>query len=280
MPVTCVIHHHGLQRTQIASIVSGPTDNSGAVLTSPPRWGDCARHALFLDVDGTLLDFANDPGGVVVTTHLVDLLERLQGKLGGALALLSGRNLATLDRFFAPHRFAAAGVHGLELRDTAGHVTRFEGDAEAMATLRLGMHNVAELNPGLVVEDKGGSLALHYRHAPLLGPIAAAEAQKLASRLGAYFVLQPGDHVVEIRPAGPDKGRALEALMSTPPFTGRIPIAIGDDYTDEDAFAATAAYGGHGVVVGTRRPTLAVHALADPSAVYAWLRDVVDGFHA
>jgi trehalose 6-phosphate phosphatase len=255
--------------------VSITAENRPAGLTPPPRGGH-GDHALFLDVDGTLLEFADDPDGVIVAANLTDLLERLHRELKGALALISGRNLATIDRFFAPHRFAAAGLHGLELRDAAGHVTHFESDVEAMATLRLGMHDVAELNPGLIVEDKGGSLALHYRRVPLLGPIAAEEAQKLASRLGAYFVLQPGDHVVEIRPAGPDKGRALAALMATPPFAGRIPIAVGDDHTDEHAFDAAGAFGGYGVIVGMRRPTRAAHTLADPSAVHAWLLDFLD----
>ena len=242
----------------------------------PPLWRGHAGYALFLDVDGTLLEFADDPDGVIVAASLTDLLERLHRELDGALALISGRNLATIDRFFAPHRFAAAGLHGLELRDAAGHLTCFETDVEAMATLRLGMNDVAQLNPGLIVEDKGGSLALHYRRAPLLGPIAAEEAQKLARRLGAYFVLQPGDHVVEIRPAGPDKGRALTALMSSSPFAGRIPIAVGDDHTDEHAFDAAGAFGGHGIIVGMRRPTRATHTLADPSAVHAWLLDFLD----
>ncbi len=240
-------------------------------LPAPPLPDDDRDYALFLDVDGTLLDFADDPDGVTVAATLADVLARLQRALAGALALVSGRNLATLDEFFAPHRFAAAGLHGLELRDAQGSLSRHEGDREAMETLRSGMRMVAETHPGLVVEDKGGSLALHYRRAPLLGEIAADEARQLAERLGSAFVLQPGDHVVEIRPAGPDKGRALVALMATEPFAGRIPIAVGDDYTDEHAFDAVDAFGGHGVIVGERRPTRACHALRDPMAVRDWL---------
>lgn len=241
-------------------------------LPTPPGAAVDRHYALFLDVDGTLLEFADEPDGVIIATTLTGLLTRLQRALGGALALVSGRNLATIDAFFTPQRFTAAGLHGLEMRDTAGTLSRFEADLEAMATLRSGMRLVADTHPGLIVEDKGGSLALHYRQAPLLGEIAADEARRLAKRLGAAFVLQPGDHVVEIRPAGPDKGRALTALMANEPFAGRVPIALGDDYTDEHAFAAVETFGGFGVIVGARRPTRATHALADPVAVHAWLR--------
>ena len=248
---------------------------SPGTLLPPPRLASLQRHALFLDIDGTLLEFAEDPDGVMIAAALIDLLADARRALGGALALVSGRSLGTIDRFFAPHTFAAAGLHGLELRDGVGQVTRYQADLDAMETLRRGMQQIASTHDGLLLEDKGGSLALHYRRSPLLATIAAAEAARLAAELGSDFVVQPGDHVVEIRPAGPDKGRALTALMAAPPFAGRFPIAVGDDYTDEHAFSAVEAFGGYGVIVGPRRPTRAVHALADPLSVHAWLADLV-----
>lgn len=260
--------------TRFVNQVIGSAQNTReapAGLRPPPSLSDAQRHALFLDIDGTLLDFAEDPDGVTVAAQLTDLLAQVRRTLGGALALVSGRSLSTIDRFFSPHAFAAAGLHGLELRNASGEVTRFQADLDAMETLRRGMHAIADTHPGLLLEDKGGSLALHYRRSPLLATIAAEEAMRLAHELGSDFVVQPGDHVVEIRPSGPDKGRAIEALMASPPFAGRTPIAVGDDHTDEHAFAAVEAFGGYGVIVGERRPTRAGHALADPAAVHAWL---------
>lgn len=221
-----------------------------------------------------MLDIAEDPDGVVVAASLVDLLARLQDALQGALALLSGRNLDTLDRFFAPHAFPGAGLHGLQLRHADGRTSATTGDREAMAALRAGMQTIAN-DHGLIVEDKGGSLALHFRRAPELGRTALDHARRLAAELGSDFVVQRGDHVVEIRPDGADKGQALLNLMAAPPFAGRAPIAIGDDHTDEHAFAAATALGGIGIIVGPRRPTRAHYALADPSAVHQWLRDLL-----
>jgi trehalose 6-phosphate phosphatase len=276
-------HHenHRIARLQFAHPMTNmiaKTDNPSnshetgpSELLPPPDGGGAGRYALFLDIDGTLLDFANTPDSVVVAATLADLLAQLQRSLNGALALISGRSLSTIDMFFTPHIFAAAGLHGLELRDAHGHAVRFDADIHAMTALRTGMQAIGNRYPDLVVEDKGSSLALHYRHTPLMASIAVDEASRLAGLMGPGFVLQPGDHVVEIRPSGPNKGHALTSLMTSAPFAGRVPIAVGDDHTDEHAFEAVEAFCGHAVIVGARRPTRARHALTGPRAVRTWL---------
>lgn len=224
--------------------------------------------ALFLDVDGTLLDIAARPDSVQVPALLPGHLACARH---GALALLSGRALATLDGMFAPHRFAAAGLHGLERRDASGRLAVDAAPAPAMAALRAGLERIHAAHPGLLLEDKGGSLALHWRQSPALAPAALAAARALAQRLGHGFQIQHGKQMVEIRPSGPDKGQALHSLMATAPFKGRVPMVFGDDLTDESAFQAAGELGGWSVIVGPRRPTRADCALPGPAAMRDWL---------
>lgn len=232
--------------------------------------------ALFLDVDGTLLDFAIHPDGVRLPAGALDTIGRLSDRLGGALALVSGRPLAQLDGLFAPLELPAAGLHGQQLRrsvattDAVDPADARDGDP-ALARLKHEALALAARHPGILVEDKGSNLALHWRTAPE----AAADLRALAeSHLPALhnYRLQPGDHVIELVPADVDKGRAVEALMANPPFRGRTPVFVGDDLTDEFGFAAAHALGGWSVLVGVRAGSRAVHALADPAAVHAWLQ--------
>lgn len=241
-----------------------------AKLPAPPMVGADAGWALFLDVDGTLLDFARHPDDVEVDPGLPDDLERITTKLGSAVALLSGRPLADLDALFGWGRFAAAGLHGAELRmpDGSMHVA---GDATAFAAVRASAQaSVAELSD-VLFEDKQRALALHFRHAPAARVRVEHLATELARAAGAGYVLQHGDHVIELKPAGVDKGRALATLMQATPFRGRTPWMLGDDLTDEDAFTSVNEAGGVSVIVGNRRPTDAHCALPDPAAVRAWL---------
>jgi trehalose 6-phosphate phosphatase len=247
------------------------TSATDSLSTPPLERGQVAGYALFLDVDGTLLPFADRPDGVGVDARLLALVTELHGRLDGAVALVSGRTLPTLDALFRPLRLPAGGLHGLELRYPDGAVMRWPVDREALARLRAGMTAIVQRQPRLLLEDKGSSLALHYRQAPALAESALAAAAGLVAALGPAFVLQPGDHVAEVRPAGADKGRALTALMAGKPFAGRQPVMLGDDLTDEHAFAAAQRLGGFGVVVGRRRPTVARHALTDVGEVRAWL---------
>ena len=246
-----------------------------ATLPAPPAVGADADWALFLDVDGTLLDFAHHPDRVEVEAGLRDGLERIGTRLHGAIALLSGRPLSDLDALFGWHTRAAAGLHGAELRMPDGHV-HMTGDAAGFAAIRAQASARVAETPEVLLEDKQRALALHYRHAPTARTAAEAIAHELAQRAGGGYVLQYGDHVIELKPAGVDKGRALATLMQATPFHGRKPWMLGDDLTDEHAFASVNAAGGVSVIVGDRRPTAARCALADPAAVRAWLRRLAD----
>jgi trehalose 6-phosphate phosphatase len=239
-------------------------------LSAPPEPGADDGWALFLDVDGTLLDFASHPQGVQVDARLHDDLARLRERLAGALALLSGRTLQQIDGLFDWSDHAAAGLHGTQLRLADGSVREDDGQARLAALHALAGSRVAGL-PGVLLEDKHQALALHYRNAPQQREAVERLAQELLQHAGRDYALQHGNHVVELKPAGFDKGCALAALMETAPFRGRQPWMLGDDLTDEHAFEETNARGGVSVIVGTRRPTSANFALSDPSAVRAWL---------
>ena len=249
---------------------SVPRDHSG-LLPAPPEPGADDGWALFLDVDGTLLDFASHPQGVRVDARLHDDLAGLRERLGGAVALLSGRTLEQIDALFDWRDHAAAGLHGAHLRYADGHTQQDDDHAAALAHLRgFAAARVAEL-PGVLLEDKHHALALHYRNAPTQHETVELLAHELQQRAGGGYALQHGNHVIELKPAGSDKGSALTALMTEGPFRDRQPWMLGDDLTDEHAFEEANAQGGVSVIVGARRPTRANFALPDPTAARAWL---------
>lgn len=222
--------------------------------------------ALFLDIDGTLLDHVGHPGAVRVDHDLHELLANLHARLAGAVALVSGRALDDVLRLFAPLRLPAAGQHGVERLDASG---RIHGHHPAGDALRAAARHIAAWSgdhPGLVFEDKGASLALHYRGAPRLGDEVRRLVGALAADLGGAFELQEGKMVLEIKPAGRHKGSAVEEFMREPPFAGRNPVFIGDDLTDEHGFAVVNRLGGLSVKVGPG-PTVAQQRLADAAAV-------------
>ena len=252
------------------TLVNPDTDTAPDALPAP-AWPDPATSALFLDVDGTLLDFAARPDGVVVDPSLPALLRSLSQRFDGAFAPISGRPLHEIDTLLQLPRAAAAGLHGAELRGQDGSMLASTSDSARMPALRARAATLVAALPGVLVEAKPDALALHYRAAPAAAAQVRAAATVLAREAGADYVLQPGNHVIELKPAGTDKGRALAALMRSAPFTGRTPWVLGDDLTDEHAFLAANALGGISVIVGTRRPTAARRALADPHAVLAWL---------
>lgn len=243
-----------------------------AVATSPrrpppPLLDDAC--ALFLDVDGTLLEFASRPELVALPPNALDTLERISDRLCGAVALVSGRPLKELDALFAPLQMPAAGLHGHQFRGV--EIPDKQRHSDALARLRREASQLAERYPGVVIEDKGSSLALHWRMSPAGEAPLRALAQEHLPQL-QDFRLQPGDHVMELVPADVDKGRALHTLMSKPPFSGRVPVFVGDDLTDEFGFAAAHATGGWSVLVGTRESSCARFSLRDSSAVHQWLR--------
>lgn len=225
--------------------------------------------ALFLDVDGCLVDFADAPDAVRLPRRLPAVLTRLAARLDGAVALVSGRPLEGLDRLFSPLRMPAAGLHGLELRNGL-HVRPAPSPPHALAGIRQEAEAIAVAYPGAIVEDKGSAIGLHWRAAPSARDALRALAEAALPRLPGYR-LQHGDSVVELRPADGDKGSAIAALLEQPPFRGRLPAFAGDDITDESGFAVVNARGGVSVLVGAREPSAAHYGLRSPQAVRRWL---------
>jgi trehalose 6-phosphate phosphatase len=227
--------------------------------------------ALFFDVDGSLIDLVQRPEDVVVPPGLIGDLERLSARVGGALALVSGRAIADLDQLFAPLRLPAAGQHGLEWRSTAaGTVERVPVDPAVLDRLATSLSGFASSRPGLRVEPKGAAVAIHYRQAPDLGPEVIAFTRQLLADVPGWHALA-GKMVVELKPEGVDKGAAVDRFLARHPFAGRRPLALGDDVTDEDAFAAALRRGGVALQVGDREPTQANRRLPDPAAARAWI---------
>ncbi|TKT82627.1 trehalose-phosphatase [Aquamicrobium sp. LC103] len=227
--------------------------------------------ALFLDIDGTLLDIASAPDAVAVEPGLPEALGRLSDKLSGALALITGRPVDLVDRLFPGNRAFVSGLHGAELRDNEGNIQRPKVN-EAFERAREKVKSAVSGSAGVIFEDKGAAFAAHYRLAPErerdVGELMA-EAARLA---GDGWTLQTGKCVVELRPRGRDKGDALRNFMAKPPFRGRHPLAVGDDVTDETMFEAANGLGGRAVRVGEPAgPTAASGWVEAPADIRAWI---------
>jgi trehalose 6-phosphate phosphatase len=231
-----------------------------------------AGWALFLDVDGTLLEIAETPESVRVPDDLKRLLLDLWLRLDGAVALVSGRSIASLDSLFAPLRLCASGVHGCELRDVRGAISRPSLVPDALQTVRAQLEAFVAANPGLLLEDKGFGLAMHFRLAPQLSDDVFAVMQRACQRLGPHYTLQAGKCVLELRPTGFSKGTSIAELMRQQPFKGRTPLFLGDDITDEDGFAVVNQLGGVSIKVGDAPTTSAQQRLSGVSEVHRWLR--------
>ena len=229
-----------------------------------------AAWAFFLDVDGTLLHLAATPDAVRLTPDTAAVVRALHRATGGATALVSGRAIADLDAIFGAPPLPAAGQHGFERRGSASAIQRDDLDARRLDAARQRLASVVDAHQGLLLEDKGHSLALHYRGAPAHAAVADHTMRGLARELGADYRIQRGKHVLELRPRAGDKGEAITAFLLEPPFADRIPVFVGDDLTDEDAFAVVESLGGHSVKVG-EGPSRARWRLHDPDAVREWL---------
>ncbi|MFL4979659.1 MAG: trehalose-phosphatase [Xanthobacteraceae bacterium] len=232
---------------------------------------DLRQVAVLLDVDGTIVDFAPTPREVFVSGALRRTLQCLLERTGGALALVSGRPLKELDLLFAPLLLPAVGGHGVEIRSAAtGPVDRIAakplGDG-----LRRRLATIAAWGPGIILEDKDYSLAIHYRLAPekeqTIRDAVLAICEEWAP---ASVEVLPGKFVFEIKSTGFDKGTAVRQLMTRPPFKARRPIFIGDDTTDEAAFAVIPEFDGMGIAVGRKIPGTAA-CFETPAEVRTWL---------
>jgi trehalose 6-phosphate phosphatase len=236
---------------------------------------DLRKCAILLDIDGTILDLAPSPQQVWVPTGLRQTLARLDALTGGAVALVSGRPLNDIDLIFSPLELAAIGGHGAELRTAAGAEPVLRAKPLA-AALKRRLAAVAELGPGILAEDKGYSLALHYRLAPDKGDAVRAAVDKIcADAAPGTIEILPGKLVVEIKPAGINKANAVCDLMNRPPFANRNPIFIGDDTTDEPVFGIISQFDGLGFSVGRVVPGVNGH-FDRPESVRAWLTRIAN----
>lgn len=217
--------------------------------------------ALFLDFDGTLVDLAPQPEAVIVPSGLVGTLEAVHGYLGGALALISGRPIEQIDSFLQPLRLPIAGVHGTERRGAAGGLTLLS--THPLQQVEKAALALAARHSSLRVEKKRGSIALHYRQAPEL-ELECLRTMQTAVEESPGLTLLRGKMVVEAKPGGASKGQAIEAFMQEPPFAGRCPVFVGDDFTDEVGFATVQRLRGLGVKVGPGA-SVAFQRLASPA---------------
>lgn len=230
---------------------------------------DPARHALFIDFDGTLVDLVDDPTKVAIPPEAVRRLQEIQAGCEGAFAVVSGRRIADLDHFLQPLRFAAAGVHGLERRDGPDLAIVPLAGPEGLDPLRIALSAGVVAEPRLRLEDKKTALVVHYRGHPELEEAAIRLVSAAVDEQPGFAVMK-GDHIVEVHLAGMDKGKAIEALMAHAPFQGRMPIYVGDDTTDEFGFYAVRKLGGVSIKVG-EGPTEAEFRLASVDSVHRWL---------
>lgn len=234
----------------------------------PPPLLNLASDALFLDLDGTLTPIRERPDDVMVEPAMLGLMHRLGERLGGRLAVISGRSIEDLKRLLPGMSLCLAGIHGLERCRADADVVRIV-PTEGLERARVSLLALADRMPGLLLEDKGLGLALHYRQVPQLESAVRAAALAIAKENG--LVAQTGKMVIEVRGGGADKGAALAEFMAEPPFIGSRPLFVGDDDTDEAGFAIAKSMGGHGILVGPPRRTVASFGLADVAAVDMWL---------
>lgn len=229
--------------------------------------------SLFLDLDGTLVDLADTPDEVALDEEMQSLLSRLQAKLSGRIAVVSGRSAADLLDRLRPVTMVVAGSHGLEWIGASGELNR-SGEAGGLAEVIEELRPLEASHPGVLVEAKPLGVALHYRLAPSAESICRRFAEQAAAAAG--LEIQLGKMVVELKPAGGNKGVAIRRFMSQPGFAGTRPVFVGDDLTDEHGFAIARELGGAGILVGDPRETAATYALPDVSAVRSWLRQACE----
>ena len=227
---------------------------------------------LFLDVDGTLIELTDTPFETYADADLKALLGEVAERLGGAVALVSGRSIEYLDALFAPLRLPAAGLHGVERRKATGvmHGAGFVDSQLDPARMALGAWVLA--HPGTLLEDKGRTVAVHFRMAPECESSIRDTMVAVASQLGSNYHIQEGNMMLEIKPRGFSKDSAIKAFMKEPPFSGRRPVFVGDDLTDQDGFKTVENLGGISIAVGHR--VRGQYRVENTAAVRTWLREI------
>jgi trehalose 6-phosphate phosphatase len=254
-----------------ASTPAATRDARVVLAQANPQW------AVFLDVDGCLVDFEPTPEAVHIPPALLDVLQRLHDTLGGALAVVSGRTLDDLDRLFAPLQLPCAGQYGFERRSADGVIHGAPmPPLELVERARRASFDLLRALPGLRVEDKIVSFALHYREAPELAGAVEQAAHAIAATLEGAFEVQEGAMVRELKPVTTNKGMAVNLFRREAPFRDRMPVFLGDDIADESAFVTVNAVGGVSVCIGCARPTQARYTLSAPAEARAWLAELLE----
>jgi len=234
----------------------------------PPALDWC----LFLDVDGTLVELTDTPSQTVADPEIRSLLQEVTERLGGAVALVSGRKIETLDALFAPLKLPAAGLHGVERRRAGGAIQGASFVDSQLDHARASLKALVEAHPGTLLEDKDRTLAVHYRLAPQFEQIMRQSIIDIAKPLGTNYHIQSGKMLFEIKPRGFSKATAIKAFMKESPFSGRQPVFAGDDLTDQDGFAIVEAQGGISIGVGDR--VQGQFYLENVAAVRNWLEGI------
>lgn len=234
----------------------------------PPSLDWC----LFLDVDGTLIELCDTPFDTHASDDLKFLLKEVAERLGGALALVSGRSISYLDALFAPLQLPASGLHGVERRKASGALHGASFNDTQLDPARVALTALVQSHPGTLFEDKGRTIAVHYRMAPQFEAAVRESVTASAAALGVTYQVQAGNMMLEIKPRGFTKGQAIKAFMQEPPFSGRTPVFAGDDLTDIDGFREVETHAGLSIGVGDR--VQGKYRLDDPAAVREWLRSI------
>jgi trehalose 6-phosphate phosphatase len=234
----------------------------------PPSLDWC----LFLDVDGTLVELTDTPSQTSADAEIKSLLRNVAERLGGAVALISGRKIQTLDELFAPLRLPAAGLHGVERRKASGAMQGASFVDVQLNAARAEIRALVAAHPGTLMEDKDRTIAVHFRLAPQFAEIICRSIIDIAKPLGSNYHIQSGKMLYEIKPRDFSKATAIEAFMREPPFVGRRPVFVGDDLTDLDGFAIVEALGGISVAVGDQLP--GQYQLGGVGEVRDWLRTI------
>jgi trehalose 6-phosphate phosphatase len=234
----------------------------------PPALDWC----LFLDVDGTLVELTDTPSQTEADPEIKSLLREVAERLGGAVALVSGRKIETLDQLFAPLILPAAGLHGVERRKAGGTIQGASFVDSQLDGARAAIKALVEAHPGTLLEDKDRTLAVHFRLAPQLEQLMRQAIIDIAKPLGSNYHIQSGKMMFEIKPRGFSKATAIKTFMQESPFSGRRPVFAGDDLTDQDGFAIVEAQ--NGISIGVGDVVRGQYYLENVAAVRGWLTGI------